>query len=102
MKIDELNTVEYEEQEQQPNPTLIDTSSVAKGDESANDSKKIGKTVVFTSYKHESGEKEAWYPSVFFHDLDLNKSSWQIHKAEIFVSIEKVPATKVQKKAKKV
>ena len=101
MKIDELNTVEYEEQEQQPNPTLIDTSSVAKGDESANDSKKIGKTVVFTSYKHASGEK-AWYPSVFFHDLDKNESSWQIHGAEIFVSIEKVPATKVKKKAKKV
>ena len=100
MKIDELNTARYETQEQQPNPTLIDTFSVASGDESADGSTKIGKTVVFTSYKHESGEK-AWYPSVFFHDLDKNKSSWQIHGAEIFVSIEKVTATKVQEKAKK-
>ena len=47
-----------------------------------------GKSVVFTSYTSTKGEK-IWYPSIFFHDLDKNESTWQIHGAEIFVSINK-------------
>ena len=43
--------------------------------------------MVFTSNKLADGG-ESWYPSIFFHDLDKNETTWQIHGAEIFVSID--------------
>ena len=94
MKIDELNTVEYEKQEQQPNPTLIDTVTVAGGDKDADTYMTSGKTVVITSYALATGAKN-WYPSIHFHDLDRNESTWQIHGAEIFVNINQELTTKV-------
>lgn len=67
---------------------LIDTVSVAKTDKrNAESGAESEKTVVFTSCRLISGEK-SWYPSVFFHDLDRNETTWQIPGAEIFVSIE--------------
>ena len=45
--------------------------------------------MVFTSNKLANGG-ESWYPSIFFHDLDKNETTWQIHGAEIFVSIDEV------------
>ena len=67
---------------------LIDSVSLASGDESAEKSTYRGKTVVFTSYCHAKGEKN-WYPSIFFFDLDRNQLTWQIQGAEIFVNIDK-------------
>jgi len=60
---------------------LIDT--VGQGNHG---NSKSNKTVVFTSYRLASGDKN-WYPSIFFHDLDNNAMAWQIPGAEIFVSI---------------
>ena len=68
---------------------LIDT--VGQGNHGSSKSNYSAKTVVFTSYKHASGVKN-WYPSIFFHNLDSKEMAWQIHGAEIFVSIETKPA----------
>ena len=72
---------------------LIDT--VGQGNHGSSKSNYSAKTVVFTSYKLASGVKN-WYPSIFFYDLDSNAMAWQIHGAEIFVSIaptEQAPST---------
>ena len=68
---------------------LIDT--VGQGNHGSSKSNYSAKTVVFTSYKHASGDKN-WYPSIFFYNLDSKEMAWQIHGAEIFVSIETKPA----------
>ena len=111
-KIKELNTVHFDDQEQQPNPTLIDTVGHASDNKSALDKSAVddadksatsGKTVVFTAYgEFETSFEKDWYPSIFFHDLDKNDSTWQIHGAEIFVSVQREETHSLETKQREV
>ena len=98
--VEYLNETEFADQNQLPNPTVINTPA-QKGRAGPSG----GMTVVFTAYlRQEFYSKDAedqglqaddsntieqcWYPTIFFYDLRENKIVWEIFGAEIFVGVD--------------
>ena len=93
-----MNESLYKDQEQLPNPTVIDAKDLMK-------SSTEGKIIVFTAYLLEERPSSNWwsdilgenhqlnpvhhsfYPTVFFYSLNEKRTVWEIFGSQLFIKI---------------